>query len=108
MVGRTVLATGIVLALAVGSIFVLRLFIQPVPGPASSDSELLTLQARMKVGPRAWLLMVRAGPNDVLVAVDQGGIQHVTVLPVPFSEEVWSEVDATNSAARMEASDGRS
>ncbi len=93
MVARTLVATGVVLALAVASIFALRLFLKPVPAQATSDSELLSLQARMRLGPRAWLLMIRAGGNDVLVALDQNGIQHVAVLPVPFGDEGWQQAD---------------
>jgi len=99
MVGRTALATGIVLALAVLTIVALRFVVRPLPAAASTDSELLSLRARMRLGPRAWLLLVRAGENDLLVALDQSGIQHLTVLPVPFSEQPWQDTTMADGSA---------
>lgn len=91
LVGRTVLATGIVAALAVVSLLLMRHFLRPTRTGTTSDPNVLSLVASISLPQRAALFLVRARNTDILVALDPGGVKSVTVLPESFDEAAWQE-----------------
>lgn len=100
LVGRTILATGIVLALAIGTIAVMRYFVKPVRVGSTSDPEQLSLIASLSLPQRATLLLVRARDTDVLVMLDPGGARSMLVLPTQLDGDTgWQPAMAEASAA---------
>ncbi len=97
LAGRTLVATGFVIALAIGTLVVLRILARPTRVGATSNPDDLSLVASLSLPNRTTLLLVRARQTDVLVTLDGSGAKSVVVLPTPLAEGDWEGQQETES-----------
>ena len=97
LLGRLFMGTVVVLGLSVGSIWMMRRWLQGQM-PANALSREMKLIETLRLGNRNSLHLVHIGNREILVGSDTGGIKSIVQLARPF-DDALAEVETTNTTA---------
>jgi flagellar biogenesis protein FliO len=104
LVSRTLMATGLVLAMAVASLVALKFFFRRAGLPAATASTDLQLRGTLRIPGRVWVHLVRVGRHELVIAADPGGVRAALLLPEPFGLEAgWNETSAEEATPELDA-----
>jgi len=90
LIARLVIATGIVLVLAVLAVVAVRKWMGPALSPRIEKSSRLRLIESLPLPQRASLQLVELDGRPVLVGMNSGGLQTITPVERSFSESLYS------------------
>ena len=90
LIGRLVIATGMVLVLAVLAVVAVRKWMGPTCQPGVAESSRLRLVEALALPQRASLQLVELDGRPVLVGMNSGGLQSITPVERSFSESLYA------------------
>ena len=99
LIARLLIATGVVLVLAVLAVLAVRKWMGPAFTPGVAKSSRLRLVETLALPQRASLQLVELDGRTVLVGMNAGGLQTITPVERPFSESlrIFDQDDETHA-----------